>query len=145
VDPLLAGRDPASIEITSFEDGYGKGRHSTASTMLKIAVFAPLPSASASSATAVNPGCRRSMRTPKPMSWRNPSHMLPIPRSASPIGGSGRPCAARSQRNVITSRSECCASGSIYTINPDGSGRTLVVKNVGDAGDRLPEVARDEP
>ena len=35
---------------------YGNGRRSTALTMLKIAVFAPMPSASVSTATAVKPG-----------------------------------------------------------------------------------------
>src|SRR5437016_6108390 len=35
---------------------YGRGRSSTALTTLKIAVFAPMPSASVSTATAVKPG-----------------------------------------------------------------------------------------
>src|SRR5438477_6001362 len=42
--------------------GYGSGRSKTALTMLKIAVFAPIPSASVSTATRVNPGDLRSWR-----------------------------------------------------------------------------------
>src|SRR5205807_9694090 len=46
-----------SLRLTIFSAcGYGKGRNSTASTMLKIAVFAPMPNASVSTATAVKPG-----------------------------------------------------------------------------------------
>jgi len=43
--------------------------------MLKIAVVAPMPSASATSATAVKPGCRRSMRSAKMTSCPIESHM----------------------------------------------------------------------
>src|SRR5438270_13541266 len=42
--------------------GYGSGRSKTALTMLKIAVFAPMPSASVRTATRVNPGDLRSWR-----------------------------------------------------------------------------------
>src|SRR5437764_6120665 len=42
--------------------GYGSGRSKTALTMLKIAVFAPMPSASVRTATRVNPGALRSWR-----------------------------------------------------------------------------------
>src|SRR5438270_11185794 len=42
--------------------GYGSGRSKTALTMLKIAVFAPIPSASVRTATKVNPGDLRSWR-----------------------------------------------------------------------------------
>src|SRR5256885_1551992 len=42
--------------------GYGNGRSSTASTTLKIAVHAPMPSASESTAAAVKPGRVRNMR-----------------------------------------------------------------------------------
>src|SRR5215467_3366365 len=41
--------------------------------MLKIAVFAPIPSASVSVAIAVNSGLRRSVRKAKRKSWRNRS------------------------------------------------------------------------
>ena len=41
---------------------YGYGRSSTAFTTLKIAVFAPIPNASVSAATAVKPGLLRSVR-----------------------------------------------------------------------------------
>src|SRR4030081_1257500 len=40
----------------------GNGRSSTALTTLKIAVFAPMPSASVMTATAVNPGFFKSWR-----------------------------------------------------------------------------------
>src|SRR5947199_3401843 len=42
--------------------GYGSGRSRTAFTMLKIAVFAPIPSASVRTATRVNPGDLRTWR-----------------------------------------------------------------------------------
>src|SRR5437773_11047107 len=42
--------------------GYGSGRSRTALTMLKMAVLAPMPSASVRTATKVNPGDLRSWR-----------------------------------------------------------------------------------
>src|SRR5438876_7788904 len=42
--------------------GYGSGRSRTALTMLKMAVLAPIPSASVRTATKVNPGDLRSWR-----------------------------------------------------------------------------------
>ncbi len=44
------------------ESLYGSGRKITAFTILKMAVFAPMPSASVSAATAVKPGFFRSIR-----------------------------------------------------------------------------------
>ena len=44
--------------------GYPRGRRMTPFTIEKIAVLAPMPSASVRTATVVNPGLRRSMRTP---------------------------------------------------------------------------------
>ena len=44
--------------------GYGSGLSSTPSTKLKMAVFAPMPSASVSTATAVKPGAFSSERRP---------------------------------------------------------------------------------
>jgi len=41
---------------------YGSGRSSTASTTLKIAVLAPMPSASTKIAIRVKPGCLASSR-----------------------------------------------------------------------------------
>jgi hypothetical protein len=38
---------------------------------VKMAVFAPMPSASVTTATAVNAGSRRSIRSPKRMSCQN--------------------------------------------------------------------------
>ena len=47
----------------------GIGRSSTAFTRLKMAVLAPIPSASDSAATTVNAGLRTSIRMPYLMSW----------------------------------------------------------------------------
>jgi hypothetical protein len=44
--------------------GKGSGRSRTALTTLKMAVVAPMPSASVTAATAVKPGERRSRRAP---------------------------------------------------------------------------------
>src|SRR5713226_7221544 len=52
---------------------YGSGRRSTAFTTLKMAVFAPMPSAKVSTATEVNPGFFLSMRRAKRTSWRKVS------------------------------------------------------------------------
>src|SRR5881392_1092057 len=54
---------PRSLSQTSCPDaGYGSGRSSTAFTTLKMAVFAPMPSARVSTATAVKPGFFSSWR-----------------------------------------------------------------------------------
>src|SRR2546430_175526 len=54
---------PRSLNQTSRSDSvYGNGRNKTAFTTLKIAVFAPMPSASVSTATAAKPGFFRSWR-----------------------------------------------------------------------------------
>src|SRR4029450_4721852 len=53
--------------------GYGSGRSTTRSRTVKMAVVAPTPSASASTAAIVNPGVRRSRRQPKRRSWKNVS------------------------------------------------------------------------
>jgi hypothetical protein len=42
----------------------GSGRSTTALTTLKMAVVAPMPRASVSTAVAAKPGCRTSVRTP---------------------------------------------------------------------------------
>src|SRR5215469_8096882 len=44
------------------DPGYGSGRSKTAFTTLKMAVFAPMPSASVRTVTAVKPGFFPSMR-----------------------------------------------------------------------------------
>jgi hypothetical protein len=44
------------------ESRYGSGRSKRPLTTLKTAVFAPMPSASVSTATAVKPGCFRCWR-----------------------------------------------------------------------------------
>jgi hypothetical protein len=51
----------------------GNGRNNTALTTEKIAVLAPMPSASVITATAVNPGCLSKLRAPKRMSFSNVS------------------------------------------------------------------------
>src|SRR6266850_1013102 len=56
----LALRSPN--ETSRSDSGYGNGRKSAALTMLKMAVFAPMPSASVSTATAVKPGFFSSWR-----------------------------------------------------------------------------------
>ena len=43
---------------------YGNGRMSTLSTTVNIAVFAPMPNASVSTASAANPGELRNIRRP---------------------------------------------------------------------------------
>src|ERR1041385_7116940 len=51
--------------------GYGNGRNSTASTTLKIAVLAPMPSASVTMAIKLNTGLRTIIRQPKRRSLIN--------------------------------------------------------------------------
>ena len=65
------------IATSRFGDGNGSGFNNTALTTLKIAVFAPIPSARVSTATRVNPGDLRS--------WRKASfkHSFHSVRSAS--------------------------------------------------------------
>src|SRR4030095_3356768 len=60
----------ASHTILSCSRTTGTGRSSTALKRLKTAVFTPMPSASDTSATAVNPGVFQSIRTPYRMSCR---------------------------------------------------------------------------
>src|SRR5262245_44667540 len=50
---------------------YGNPRSSTAFTVLKMAVFAPMPSASTSSATTANPRLLFNVRKAKRTSWPN--------------------------------------------------------------------------
>ena len=50
--------------ISRSGSGYPSGRRMTPFTIEKIAVLAPMPSASVSTATVVKPGLRRSMRSP---------------------------------------------------------------------------------
>src|ERR1700761_9750678 len=52
------------------ESGNGRGRKSTASTMEKMAVVAPMPKASMSTAVMANPGDLRSWRRTKRRSKR---------------------------------------------------------------------------
>ena len=58
------GRVGSPTETSSSGARTGSDRSIAASISVKIAVFAPMPSASDSTAMAVNPGLRRSMRTP---------------------------------------------------------------------------------
>ena len=59
--------------ISRSGSAYGRGLRRTALTTLKIAVFAPTPSARAATATSVNPGRATSVRKPYLMSCSNPS------------------------------------------------------------------------
>jgi hypothetical protein len=59
--------------------GNGSGRSSTASTTLKMAVFAPMPKASVKTTTAVNPGFFQSIRSPYRTSRRR---VISSPRSS---------------------------------------------------------------
>jgi len=85
--------------------GNGSARHRTASTTLKTAVFAPMPSASASTATTVKPGWRRSIRRLNITSCRSGSHIVVALLNSSAIGGTPRTRAARSHLNAAASRS----------------------------------------
>jgi hypothetical protein len=58
----------SKIATSDSDSGNGNGRSNTAFTTLKIAVFAPMPSASAIVATMLTLGDLSSMRTPKRMS-----------------------------------------------------------------------------
>src|SRR2546423_2164503 len=49
----------------------GSGRKRMLWTKLKIAVFAPMPSASVATATSVNAGCFNRIRAPYRRSWNN--------------------------------------------------------------------------
>src|SRR5207302_3242084 len=59
---ILAGPDDSFNTMILSASGYGSGRSRTALTMLKMAVLAPIPSASVRTATKVNPGDLRSWR-----------------------------------------------------------------------------------
>ena len=55
------------IATSRSASGYGRGLSSTSLTMVKIAVFAPMPIASVASTAVVTPGVRRSERMPNRM------------------------------------------------------------------------------
>ena len=67
--------------------GNGSGRNNALSTTEKIAVFAPMPSASVRTATRVNPGDLRS--------WRKASFKSFMSLSAQCLNGIDMRCAAR--------------------------------------------------
>ena len=60
--------------ISRLGSRYGNGRRSSASTALKMAVLAPMPTASVSTATAVKPGARRNERSAKRASCTSSSN-----------------------------------------------------------------------
>ena len=60
----LAAEFSSQTITTRSGSAKGSGRRSTASTVEKIAVLAPMPRASAPTATAVNPGAWRSSLRP---------------------------------------------------------------------------------
>ena len=57
---------------------YGNGRISTLSTTVNIAVFAPMPNASVSTASAANPGELRNCRRAERRSWRSVCIQAPL-------------------------------------------------------------------
>src|SRR5262249_9381562 len=59
-----------------FASWYGRGFKRTALTTLKIAVLAPMPSASMRTTTAVNPRFLRDCRSAKRRSWARPLIMF---------------------------------------------------------------------
>jgi hypothetical protein len=60
--PIPGKPSPSAMSLDGSLNG--KGRKSTVFTTLKIAVFAPMPSASVTTATAVKPGFLASIRKP---------------------------------------------------------------------------------
>ena len=66
---------PGTLWSTNISDsrwGSGTGFHSIASATLKMAVVAPIPSASVRMAVAVKPGALRKLLAPKRISFHNP-------------------------------------------------------------------------
>ncbi len=59
---VLPSRPCCHSITTCSASGYGSFLNTTVCNTLKIAVFAPMPSASVSSTTAVNPGCFTALR-----------------------------------------------------------------------------------
>jgi len=62
--------------------GYGSGRNSTASPMVMMAIFAPMPTARVSTAMVANPRCLRSIRRANRVSCQIPFSMASECRSA---------------------------------------------------------------
>ena len=97
---------PPSIMMRSMS-AYGYGRSITASTTLKIAVVAPMPSASVSMTTAVKPGALRSVRSAKRTSLVTAStgrDRIDASSSTSPASrriASSWPMPPRAQRVVL--------------------------------------------
>src|SRR5689334_3889685 len=70
--PIVPWRVSTDTGFTSSSAcGYGNPRSRTAFTVLKMAVFAPMPRASTSSATAANPRLLFNVRKAKRTSWVN--------------------------------------------------------------------------
>src|SRR5215471_1463934 len=70
--PVVPRRGSTDTGFTSSSAcGYGNPRNSTAFTVLKMAVFAPIPSARTASETAANPRLLFSVRKAKRTSWVN--------------------------------------------------------------------------
>src|ERR1043166_9637042 len=68
--PMVPRRASIDTGFTSSSAcGYGNPRSSTAFTVLKMAVFAPMPSASTSNATVANPRLLFKVRKAKRTSW----------------------------------------------------------------------------
>src|SRR5256885_1829103 len=85
---LVRRREAVSDLGAHLQDvGYGSGLRSTGFTALKMAVLAPIPRASVSTATAVKPGLFASVRTAKRRSWRS---VFIIRTSRQPSGRLGQ-------------------------------------------------------
>src|SRR4051794_8815083 len=84
--------------------GYGSGRNKTASVTLKIAVFAPIPRARVSTATATKPGLLRNSRDAKRISFIAKGRYW-IDLSSAP--GGNRACGERHRDQHSGNRNEC--------------------------------------
>src|SRR6185436_12524460 len=101
----------------------GSGRSSTASTTLNIAVFAPIPRASVSTAAAVNPGAFRSCRR---ASFKSAGGVMPF----------GRPAGCRGLERLVHAFEEQ------HRILPERRGLEELLGRAGE--DRASAVARGE-
>ncbi len=87
-----ARRDGLPFEVTSktamirFESGYGSGRSNTPYTTLKMAVVAPMPSASVTTMIAGTPGFLTSPRAANRKSCQKPRMFLPGDTGAAAKG-----------------------------------------------------------
>src|SRR5580693_8169728 len=121
------GRSRSGVQMYTRRLGspYGRERINTPLTTVKIAVFAPMPRASVSTATIVKPGFLRSIRTPYFRSCKklstlclsrpNHSHSLIVTQSRNRIDLRGAPCryVAGKERDGPEPCNYRCKSGGI--------------------------------